>query len=376
MKIFFLIRSLDIGGSQRQLVILATELAKRGHDVAIIVSYAGGAGEQCLTGSKVRLLSLEKKQRWDFTPLLRLRRLLKSEVPDVLYAFLPAETATAALLLPRHLKTKLVFGVRATAMDHTRYDFLSRLLYRAESLLSKRADLVIANGNTVRADAIARGLPANRTVVVSNGIDTDQMQPDAESGRKLRERWGISQGGFLIGMVARLDPMKDHANFLRAASIFMEKDKNARFVCVGDGAEAYRGELRRMAQSFGISDQVIWAGDRVAIKDAFNAFDIATLSSAFGEGFSNVVGEAMACGIPVAATDVGDNRLVIEECGEVVPPHNPELLSAAWSRLAERLRNSDGLRAAARQRIVNHFSVERMVVSSERFIESLTKPGH
>jgi Glycosyltransferase Family 4 len=114
MKVLFFVRDLMVGGSQRQLAVLATGLAQRGHDVSVAVLYAGGAMERMLEGSGVRLLAIGKSSRWHVAaPLTRLRRLFVDENPDIIYAFLPTQTALAALVLPRGLRTKLVFGLRA-----------------------------------------------------------------------------------------------------------------------------------------------------------------------------------------------------------------------------------------------------------------------
>jgi glycosyltransferase involved in cell wall biosynthesis len=370
MKVMFLVRDLAIGGSQRQLALLAAGLARRGHDVAVVVLYAGGPLEALLAGSGARLLSLGKAGRWHaVAPLARLRRLLLSERPHLIYAFLPAQTTIAALLLPPHLDTKLVFGLRAAAMELGHYDALNALTYRSEAWLSRRADLIIANARAVRADAIRRGLPPERIAVVPNGIDTETMRPDPATGRALRRAWGLSDDAFVIGCVARLDPMKDHASLLRAAAGFARENPDARFVCVGDGP--LRVELERLANSLALADRVVWVGEIADARAAYNAFDIATLASAFGEGFPNVVGEAMACGIPVAATDVGDVRLVVDAQGEVVPPKDPDALRAAWGRLRQRLAREPSLRAAARDTIVAKYGLEVMVRRTEDILARL-----
>jgi glycosyltransferase involved in cell wall biosynthesis len=228
MKVLLFVRDLAVGGSQRQLAVLAAGLARRGHDVAVAVLYAGGALETLLGDSGVRLLSIGKSRRWDVIgPLARLRRLFLDEHPDLIYAFLPTQTTLAALLLPPRRRTKLVFGLRAGGMQLNRYDRLSALTYRSEVWLARRAHLLIANARAVRADAVARGLPADRVAVVPNGIDTDAMRPDAAGGRALRHAWKVSDDAFVIGCVARLDPMKDHANLLRAAASFAGKNSDA-----------------------------------------------------------------------------------------------------------------------------------------------------
>jgi glycosyltransferase involved in cell wall biosynthesis len=370
MKALFLVRDLGVGGSQRQLGALAAGLARRGHDAAVAVLYTGGALEASLAGSGARLLSIEKARRWDvMAPLARLRRLFVSERPDLVYAFLPMQTTLAALLLPARLETKLVFGLRAGGMQLDHYDALNALSYRTEAWLSRRADLIIANARAVRADAAARGLPAGRIAVVPNGIDTDAMRPDAAAGRALRRGWRLADDAFVIGCVARLDPMKDHSNLLHAAARFAQDHPQARFVCVGDGPD--RGKLAALANSLGLGDHLVWAGEIGDVRAAYSAFDIATLPSAFGEGFPNVVGEAMACGAPVVATDVGDTGTIVGPHGEVVPPGRPDLLSAGWARLRRRLAENPDLRTVARDAIVTNYGLDAMVRRTEAVLSQL-----
>jgi glycosyltransferase involved in cell wall biosynthesis len=372
MKILFLVRDLAIGGSQRQLAILAAGLARRGHDVAVAVLYAGGALEHLLDGSGARLLAVGKSSRWQaIAPLARLRRVLLSECPDALYAFLPTQTTLAALLLPRRLKTKLVFGLRAAGVRLDRYDALSALMYRSEVWLARRADLIVANARAVRADAVARGLPADRIVVVPNGIDTDAMRPDAAAGFALRRMWQIPETAFVIGCVARLDAMKDHANLLNGAASFARNHPDAHFVCVGGGLPSYADALKALANSFGLTGRVVWAGEIDDVKAAYNSFNIATLSSSFGEGFPNAIGEAMACGVPVVATNIGDVRWIVGEFGEVVPPSNPDLLCAGWTRLRARLARDPSLREQVRGTIIASCGVEAMLGRTEAILSQL-----
>jgi glycosyltransferase involved in cell wall biosynthesis len=365
------IRSLSIGGAERQVALLAAGLAARAHEVTIVLFYGSGETEALLKDTKVRLLTLDKTGRWDFGALLRLRKFLIEEKPHVLYAFLPTQTTLAALLLPRRSPTRLVFGSRATAMDLTRYDWLSALTYKTEKWLSRRADLIIANADQVRDDAVARGLPAERMAVIYNGIDVERMRPHREGGMRVRHTLGIAETDFVIGIVARLDPMKDHATFLRAAAGYLQKQPDVRFVCVGQGATAYQEHLRDLAKTLGIESRVAWAGARTDMTDIYNAFDISTSSSAFGEGFSNAIGEAMACGIPVVATDVGDSRKIIGDSGEIVPIGQPEALAAAWARLRQRMTADSQLSASARSRIVEQFSVGTMVEKTETILAGL-----
>ena len=364
MKVLFFIRSMVVGGSQRQLAMLAASLERRGHDVRVAVFYSGGEIALAQRNPRLELLPLGKSGRWDaIGPLVRLRRLLVTERPDVLYAFQPMQAALAALLLPARQRTRLVFAVRAAGMQP--HDRLSALSYRLEAWLSRRADLIIANSRAGRADAAARGMPAERIAIVRNGIDTDAMRPDPESGRAQRRAWGIGEDAFVIGCVARLDPMKDHATLLAAAAQFARVHADAHFVLVGGGPADYRRRLAALARAHGLEGRVTWAGEMADVSAAYNGFDIATLSSAFGEGFPNVVGEAMACGIPVVATAVGDVAEMVGEFGAVVEPRSPESLAAGWSEQRRQVSENRVRREAMRAFIVESYGVDRMVRRTE-----------
>jgi glycosyltransferase involved in cell wall biosynthesis len=115
----------------------------------------------------------------------------------------------------------------------------------------------------------------------------------------------------------------------------------------------------------------VWAGDIRDVKAAYNSFNIATLSSSFGEGFPNAVAEAMACGMPVVATDVGDVRSIVGGLGEVVPPNDPDLLCAGWARLRARLEQNPGLRGDVRSAIMASHGLDLMVRRSEAVLAQL-----
>jgi glycosyltransferase involved in cell wall biosynthesis len=375
MKITIFIRALEVGGSQSQVALLARGLARRSHRVSVLVLYPFAEGDRPLAESGVRVVSLAKRHRWDvFGPLWRLVHALLAERPDVLYAFLPAQTVLSALLLPPWLRTKIVFGVRSADMQLDHYDALSAIVHRLEAWLSLRADLIIANAGAGKLSAIRRGMPPKRVVVIPNGIDTEAMRPDTRAGMELRKSVGLRPNDFVVGLIARLDPMKDHETFLIAASMFARKFSDARFLCVGGGPTAYREALREHTVALDLQSHVLWLGERRDLRGAYNACDFATLTSSFGEAFPNVVGEAMACGVPMVATDVGDTRSIVGALGEIVPPQRPDLLFAAWERMRLRLGNDAQLRDAARAAIVNRFSVDQMVEGTEALLKDLARP--
>jgi glycosyltransferase involved in cell wall biosynthesis len=168
----------------------------------------------------------------------------------------------------------------------------------------------------------------------------------------------------LIGLIARLDPMKDHPTFLRAAALLTRQLPGARFICVGDGPANYRERLRNLSRELGLSQCLTWAGARSDMSAIYNALDIIVSASSY-EGFSNVIAEAMTCGVPAVVTDVGDSALIVTDCGEVVPKEDAEQLKEAMARMLERLDKGGHDAARTRQHILDCFSVPLLLHNTE-----------
>ena len=150
--------------------------------------------------------------------------------------------------------------------------------------------------------------------VIPNGIDTSRFREMPGSGARLRALWGVRDDQILIGLVGRLDYMKDHPTFLRAAAKLTHHNDSVRFVCVGGGPISYAAQLKDLSSELGLHDRIVWAGDQDDMPSVYSALDL-LVSSSSGEGFSNVIGEAMACGVPCVVTDVGDSALIVGETG-------------------------------------------------------------
>lgn len=366
-SILFLTRSLDRGGAERQLVVLANGLARRGHAVAVAIFFSGGAYESELAGSGVRLIHLGKKSRWDILPFIsRLVRLLRKERPAVLHSYLGVPNILVVALKPLLSGTRIVWGVRASNMDLARYDWLSRLAYVLERRLARFAHRIIANSRAGKHHAIANGFPADRIVVIPNGIDTDCFRPNPEGRLRVRAEWGLGDHEILISLVGRLDPMKDHPVFLEAASNITRVRHDVRFVCVGGGPADYAEALKQRAAALGLTNQLIWVGARDDMPAVYSALDIASSSSSYGEGFSNSIAEAMACGVPCVVTDVGDSALIVGDTGSVVPPGDYNALATAIGRLIDLPHEERRvLGELCRARVVSEFGIDRLIQRTE-----------
>jgi glycosyltransferase involved in cell wall biosynthesis len=371
-NIVFLTRSLDTGGAERQIVELATGLRSIGWDVKVATYYGGGSLEHCLREAGIDPICLGKRGRWDIARFLwRLWKLLRELRPDIAHGYLELANIPLTLLRPLLRSTRVVWGVRRSGMDALEHDWFARAEIRVSTWLSRFADLIICNSRAGHAYHAQQGYPGERMVVIPNGIDLKQFRPDSEARAELRGALGIADGQRLVGLIARLHPMKDHQNFLRAAAQVADSDSDVRFICVGDGPDRYREELVSLGANLGLGKRIIWSPARADAWRVYNALDVAVSASSCGEGFSNAVAEAMATGVPVVATDVGDSAAVVGAMGWVCAPHDSAALGAAISAALAALPVDA---AAVRQRIAVNFGAAELLRRTVEHLSRLIEP--
>lgn len=363
MKVAFLIRSLEVGGAERQLAYLATGLKAKGVSVTVGVFYRGGALEELLRNGGVTIEYLDKKGRWDLLGFFhRTTKWIRRENPDVLHGYLTGANIVAMMTKPFFRKLHIVWGVRASNMLLDNYDRLARFTFQLSALLSRFADLIIANSNSGYDYHIANGYPDERMIVIHNGIDTNTFTPDLTARQHQRTEWSIVDGDLLVGIVGRLDPMKDHKTFLQAISKVLSKRSGVQFICVGNGDSNYLEDLQQYSEGLGISENIQWEPADVNVKNVYNALDVLVSTSAYGEGFSNTLAEAMACGVRCVATDVGDARKVLSDAGVVVTPGNSsEVADGILAVLACDAHENSKFKKLAIDHIKGNYSIDRLV---------------
>jgi glycosyltransferase involved in cell wall biosynthesis len=291
--------------------------------------------------------------------------------PDILYSFLP-EANLAGLIAGRLAKVpQIVWGIRSSNMDTSKCHWLFAVILYAGAWLSRLPDAIVFNSSSGLQHHKSIGYYNSLMTVIPNGIDTAKFKPDKMLGEKVRSQWGVDDEMIIIGLVGRLDPQKDHITFLRAARIFLDYSKDVRFVCVGDAQEPFKSKILNLGNRLGLNEHLIWNQVRMDIPAVYNAMDIVT-SSSFGEGFSNVIGEAMACGVPCVVTDVGDSALVVGDTGLVVPINDPEALTDGWRCILKRLNeNSTSTENKARARIMLNYNSEILIQKTTKVFLSL-----
>ena len=370
MRILLLATARKFGGAERQLINLGRGLSARGHEILALALFRNACFEDACRATGVRLEVMDVRGVWDLNRIVA--RYLKSSLrfrPEVVYGFLVTANLMALALRACLPAARVVWGIRSSDLDRIRYDRLTAALNWVQRRCAPIADLVIANSEAGRADVIGQGFPERNVTLVRNGFDTTYFRRSAEGRRRVRSGWQIESGEKLIGLVARLDPLKDHPTFLRAAAQAARQRPTLKFACIGDQADnGYREGLERSAKALNLDGRLIWAGTRRDMPEVYSALDVLTLTSAYGEGAPNSAAEAMACGVPSVVTDVGDCTQIVGDVGVVVPTGDAEALVEGWFRVLDSVEHD---RDALRKQIEENFGLERMVDDTERLLAGL-----
>jgi len=226
---------------------------------------------------------------------------------------------------------------------------------------------VVCCGEVSRRLHASMGYAEHKLTVIPNGIDLATFRPDRRAYATVREELGVPPGTKIVGLIARFDPQKDHQTFLTAAARLYARRPDVHYLLCGRGAGPVNRNLAGLIERAGLGGVCHVLGERRDVPRLTSALDIATLSSAYGESFPNVLGEAMACGVPCVATRVGDSAHIIDDTGLSVPPRDPAALADAWDTLFGR--GPEALRELghrARRRVEEHFAIGTVVAAYER----------
>lgn len=366
MTILHVITGLNTGGAETALCRLLESLRPpKFKHVVVALGPEGALSTRVCEAAALYHLGM-RAGRLSPNDVLRLRSILRRVQPDVIQGWMNHANFMTTLA-GIGLRVPVVWGIRQTLYSLEHEKTSARWVIRACARLSRRPAWIVYNSQLSRTQHVKLGFHDSRTLVIPNGFDTRAFMPNPDARSRVRAELGIPEDAVAIGLVARMHPMKDHANFLHAAARFVTGHTNAEFVLVGDGVDESSPELMRLVNELQLQSKVHLCGRRMDIAAINNALDVASLSSAWGEGCPNAIGEAMACGTPCVATDIGDVRVIIGETGVVIPPRDPDALCEGWSKLL--VLGTEGrhtLGERARQRIVDHYS---LAANSDRYAE-------
>ena len=359
IRIVHVISDLDTGGAEMMLAKLVGAMDRaRFSSTVISLTDRGQLGEQIeSSGVAVHALGM-KRGRPDIFALPRLIRLFRMLKPTIVQSWLYHADLLSTMAVKFLGLPILVWNVRCSDMDLKRYSPLTRWVQRVLAQWSATPAAVIVNSEAGKQLHEQVGYRPRRWDVIPNGFNTKRFHPDSSVRLSLWKEWQMPEDAVIVALVARVDPMKDHAAFLEAAQQVAKVRGNVHFFLVGKDTET----LAPAVAAKGLTDRVRILGYRSAIECLLPGVDVLCLSSAFGEGSPNVLGEAMACGVPCVSTDVGDARSIIGNTGLVVPVRDPASLAHAIIDLIDRGPAArEHLGRAARARIETEYSLARIV---------------
>jgi len=365
-----LITSLDTGGAERSLVNLVTAMNRDEFENEVITLLKPGPMAQTLAQAGIPVTSMEiGRHKPNPAAVLALIRHLRMKRPAILQTWLYHAdffgSVTALFAKPDHL----VWNVRSSQIGDPSIRRSTRYLARFLGMLSRRPDAIIVNSRDGQRDHERIGYRPKRWVNIANGVDLERFRPRRDERATLRTRLGIPADATVIGLVARYHPMKDIDTFLRAASRFQQEHENAKFVLCGDGLDAGNSTLAKLVRALDLDRNIVLHGPRSDIELIYPVFDLLTLCSIAGEGFPNVLCEAMACDVPCVATDIGDSAEIIDDCGLIVPKGDHGALARAWHVLLAK--HPQPGTETPRSRIAARYSLEKMCAHYESFYRSL-----
>jgi len=380
MKVMLVIGGVTGGGAERLWLLLAGALLEAGHAVVLAtVDDTPSAEVDGLVrrGLVWRVVSGRLYREGSGRParrvvglvgvIARLRVLISREGPDVVYSALTITNGAAWCATRMGHADKLVWGILGGVEPYPRF---VKAIERVIGAMAQSVPLAIANAAQSVELHQKRGIDPQAWAVVPNGFDTVEFQPDVERRALIRAKWGVGERP-VAGCVARLTPVKQHPLLLRAFARVLERVPDAVLVLTGGGTTDTEPRLRKLALELGIGPHVQFLGSVENAATVYAGLDVHVLASST-EGMPNAIGEAMASGVPCVGTDVGAVAELIGDAGVVVPSGDERALAEAITELLLDVERRVRLGKAARQRIVDDFSLAAMAAHTvAAFNESL-----
>ena len=359
IKVLHIISSLGQGGAERQLV----ELIKKNKNHAICQLMSGGEYEKYVKSNNLPLYDLGlKKSILDIFKLYRLYIIIKKFKPDVIHTWM-YHASLIEVILRKIIKNNhipLVWGMRCSDMDTSHYSKQLKIVIKACNYFSNSPNIIVNNSKIGGNFHKSIGFKSKH-ITISNGIDTNLFKPNEEFKLNFRRQLNIEIDTKVLLCVARHDAMKDHVTLINSFTKLRKLYPETILILAGTGTE-----------NINDNEGIIKLGACSNIEEVYSSSDIIISSSAFGEGFSNAIGEGMSSGLIPIATNVGDAEFIIGNTGLIVEPRDENNLLIAMKSILE-LENKIFLnkKLEARKRICEYFSKDLMLDAYNKLYTNL-----
>lgn len=376
MKVLHLISTLAVGGAEVMLYKLLRGMNREKFQLVVVNMTSKGTIGQNIQDLGIPVHEL-KMPHGIPSPLglLKLMHILRLERPTILQTWLYHADLLGLIAGKLMRIPNILWNIRCSTLERKDYAWHLWLTLKILSYLSSYPRTIVTNSEAGRLANEKLGYQPKEWVVIPNGFDLNILKPSEEARKEIRRELDLSSDTILIGLIARWDPMKDHATFLEAARKLLQTHPSVHFVLVGKKIDDGNPELMEKITSLALKETVHLLGERKDIASITAALDIATCSS-YSEGFPNIIGEAMACAVPCVTTDIGDCEQIVGDSGIIVRSRDPIALANGWSRLL--LLSSDERRSLGlkgRNRVSEFFDITKVVQLYETLYERLALEG-
>ncbi|MCL4462927.1 MAG: glycosyltransferase [Firmicutes bacterium] len=359
IKVLHIITGLDVGGAENMLYKLLSCMERDNFSAEVVsLTDIGPVGEKIQAlGVPVRAMGMKRGVPKPLA-VWRLSRSLRKSRPDLIQTWMYHADLLGGIAARLVGGFPVVWGVHHSNLALQANKRTTIWTAMACARLSRYLPIrIVCCAEASRRLHAELGYAAEKLQVIHNGFDLAAFQPDESARLSVRRELGISDTALLTGLVGRFDRQKDHGNFVQTAAIVSARFPEAQFLLCGQGVVRENAELAGWIEAAGIGSRCHLLGQRDDVPRLLAALDIA-VSSSLGEAFPLAVGEAMACAVPCAVTDVGDSALLVGDTGRVAMSANPEALAKACGELLEMSAESRSLLgAAARRRIQENFDL-------------------
>lgn len=365
-RIVHLITGLTTGGAEMMLLKLCANEQEFEH---VVIALNGRGDTQVANAIRdlgVELYCLNLKQSKNYIgSLVRMVGIVRRTRPVLIQSWMYHANALGVLVKLFTPRVPLAWNIRHSVHDLKEESRIIRGIIFASRFMMPWVTRVVFNSRVSMKQHIALGYCRDKSVVLPNGFDLSVFRSNLTERNDWRAAHGIGADEYLMVVVARYHPMKGHALFLEAyAALSRSSARKVKAILVGKGADQDNHQLQALIRSLGLSDHVLLLGEQRAVAPILNGCDMLVSPSLWGEGFSNVIGEAMALGKYCVATNVGDAEFLIDRFGAVVQPNDASKLCEAMRQGLELDDHTSAeLAEGARNRIQNYFSIQAIAHS-------------
>lgn len=376
MKLVFIITNLDVGGAETMLLKLLQQL-DRSRFAPTVVSLVGlgeiGPRIQAL-GFPVHALGMSRGVPNPLM-LLRLVRLLRQLRPDVVHTWMYHADLLGGLAARLLGCKRVIWCIRNSDLSKTKTSRSTILVAKFCAWISRTVPVqIISCSQRAKEIHAALGYVKNKMHVIPNGFDLARFEPNVADYMSVRSELGLTADTPLVGLIARFDSQKNHFGFIEAAAQAHAQLPDVHFVLAGTDVDSDNVALNVAIVAKDLQAHIHLLGRRDDVPRLMASLDVLASSSSYGEAFPNVLGEAMACGVPCVVTDVGDSAEIVGNTGRVVTAGDMVELA---QRLVEVLRLPSEQKAVlgvqARARVAANYEIGHVTRMYEMFYEQVVR---